>query len=153
MSSKPETPKEANVRLEDENSKLLQEVGALAAALHSLEKKLDDAVTVEQAQRFIEDNARIRKRVAFTIVASVLLAFFATLTVNNVAITRCFLTGAQRHSAICNTVFPGYNEAVDEGNDRLRKFNQLLKQIPLNVRKNKEQDDRLDRLEKKVGVK
>lgn len=134
------------------NDELLQRVGALAAALHSLEKKLDNAVTTEQAQEMVETNARIRRRVAFTIVTSVALAFLATLTVNNVAITRCFLAGSQTHSKICNTIFPGYNDAVDEGNVRLQQFNQLIAQIPENSKENRQQNRRLSRLEKELHL-
>ena len=90
-----------------------------------------------------EQNQR-RRQAAIIVVVAMLLS----LTVENTAITRCFLSrpGGLEYR-VCSLAFPGYGEARKVGDVRLGQFNELLEGIPANAEKIKQLQDRIDRLE------
>lgn len=96
-----------------------------------------------------EEIRRIRRRVIFTILASVALALAATTLANDVAVSRCFLSSdprhppATRHNTVCNLLFHGYNGATDTNRQRLSQFGGVLSSVPDNRR-------RIEELERQV---
>lgn len=76
-------------------------------------------------------------------VVTVLVAAALTLTVENVGISRCFLSrpeGLERRA--CGIAFPGSDGARRQGDARLAQFGELLRRIP-------EQERRITELERR----
>jgi hypothetical protein len=136
------------------NDELRQEVAALTTTLQGLGDKLVAVRRGHEAQikALADDTRKARRHTVWTIIISVLIALVASIGGNNYAVTHCFLSGklgGLQHSALCNTLFPGYNSATDLNRAEVRKFNQLLREIPKNIKENRQQDRRLNHLEGK----
>jgi polyhydroxyalkanoate synthesis regulator phasin len=145
-----------NPEAQSETDMLRQEVAALTVTLAALERKLGDVLTVEQAaQRFPsrDEARRSRRRTAVTVLVSVLIAVGVAIGGDNLAIRGCFLgsSGASHESTVCNLLFPGYNASVRVGNERLRKFSDVLASIPANAQTNRDQQAQIDRLRREVA--
>lgn len=125
---------------------LRQDVAALTAHIAALGPRLDNAVTHREVQALSDIAAKQRKRTAWTVLIAVLVAMVGALFVNNAALEVCWLrSGGQalHHSSMCNVLFPGYNDIVDEQRKQIGQFNKLVKQIPAN-------DRRIEKLERRV---
>lgn len=126
---------------------LRQEVEALNVTLVALYDKLEDLITKDEAEKSFptrEEARRARWRTAGTVLMSVFIALVLTIFANNYAVTHCFLnTGTPNKSGVCDLMFPGYNESVEESRQRLSQFQELVDQIPKNTSVNEEQNRQL----------
>jgi hypothetical protein len=97
------------------------------------------------------DELRTARRRA---VAIILTAALLTMTVENSALSACFLSPPAAGSVgrtACGYAFPGYGDAMRQGDERLARFRDVLAQIPANRATNVQQDHRLDRLEDELN--
>lgn len=122
-----------------QNAAILEELVTLTFTLQNAILKMQKRTTDEikrEAEKSRKENARVRKRVVYTVLASVLISLSSAIVGDNIAINHCFLTksGNLQHSSLCDTLFPGYNSEVDQQQKILTQFNTLVKQIPENQR-------------------
>ena len=97
-----------------------------------------------------DEATRIRRRVTFTIVTSVLLALLLTTFGNNAAVSYCFLSGSAdglRVSPVCDAMFPGRSDAVERNRRNLDDFRELLRTIPENRARIEQLEQRVAKLE------
>lgn len=130
---------------------LLAAVRQLTAVVTRLEKTLheDYPKRIEIERRFATQKqvGERRKRWLIGIILGGMIAtlfgFFATVS----TVSTCFLSGGARSGNApdaCNWL-PGYEESMSENERRLKQFEDLLK-IP------GQNDRRLDRIEKQLGI-
>jgi hypothetical protein len=97
------------------------------------------------------DELATRRRRA---VAIILAAALLTMTVENSALSACFLSPPAPGSVgrtTCGVAFPGYADAMRQGDERLARFREVLSQIPRNATANADQDARIKRLEDELA--
>jgi hypothetical protein len=145
-----------NPEAQSETDMLRQEVAGLTVTFAALERKLGDVLTVEEAKSQFptrQEARRTRRRTAWTVASSVLIAFVVTLAGDNLAIKHCFLgsTSSQHPSLFCNTAFPGYNHVMHEQQARLDQFDKLIATIPANAQRNREQSAQIAQLRREVA--
>lgn len=122
MSSESPSPRRRAKPIDDG---LRQDIAALSTAV------LGTQTTLEEFRKAYAPRSEIRQkrnRAILIILTAVLIALLLTTVVNNREITRCFLQENQKHSSVCNALFPGFNDSVDRNNKRLAQFNQLLQE-------------------------
>jgi cell division protein FtsB len=97
------------------------------------------------------DELRTARRRA---VAIILVSALLTMTVENTALSACFLSPPAVGSpgrTTCGIAFPGYAGAMRQGDERLARFRDVLSQIPANRAANVDQDARIKRLEAEIA--
>lgn len=130
---------------------LLRAVQSLNVTVQRLAKSLEDypkRAEIERNYASREDQKRARKQfIRFVAIALVFSFMFSFITIVG-TISTCFLSGSARagHApGACNT-FPGFRESTRQNRILLKQFNELVKAPVKN-------DRRLDRIEKKLGIK
>lgn len=136
---------------------LRQEVAALTVTLAGLGRELKNVLTSEQAREIFptrEENRKVRRRVAMTILSSVVLALILAIGGDNYAIRTCFLGSSAQHrpGGFCNVLFPGFDATTKESQQRLAQFNDLLAAIPANRHALDVQAREIARLQHEVAV-
>jgi hypothetical protein len=127
-----------------ETSLLVSEVQRLVVLVTALNNKMKQYPDREEVKK--EGRSRTLKALGFGVVL-ILIAQFLTLA----TVSYCFLTPqpGQTVRPLCGAI-PGYNRALDDNKARLDRFELLLGQIELNKKLNREQDLRLEILERQL---
>lgn len=129
---------------------LLKAVKALNDTVQKLVKSLEEypkRAEIERKYASREDQKRARKQFrSFVIVALVASLVFSFFSITG-TISTCFLSAQARagHAPGACNYLPGFKDATTEQKRLRKQFNQLLR-IPV------ENDRRLDRIEKKLGM-
>lgn len=121
---------------------LLEAVRTLVAEVEALSERLSRDYPNRD-----EVKAQGRKRAFKTFAFGVIIIVFANLLTLE-TVSYCFLNPAGTVRSNCNYI-PGYQNTVETGNVRLKKFNLLLKQIVTNENSILDLQRRMARLEQK----
>lgn len=136
--------------LDDFSPPTRRDVQDLVRVVRLLRDEVATKLPREEADAYRKENARIRRRVTFTILTAVLISLLVGILGNNYAIKRCYLGDTSGHDSLCNALFPGYNKAIDEQNKNLQQFHQLVADIPKNRRINRQQQVEIAKLKRQV---
>lgn len=127
------------------NSELLTAVRELTEEVKSLRTML----AVEYPKR-TEMKSAMRRR-AFTYLAVILLILTTTQAMTITTVSHCFLVSSTNPPFGC-TVIPGYQDAMKQGEERLRRFQQMNSEVESNRIKLAELELEIEKLKSERGT-
>lgn len=129
----------------EEQDALLEAVRILTAEVRGIQSRLDHVYAPRDEVR------REGKRRAWRFLAVAVVIVLVSQGMTMLTISYCFLNPSSQNSKFCG-IMPGYGSAVQQGNERLSRFEKVLDGIEStnnNVQKN---DKRLDDIERRLNA-